>query len=350
VPVPVLDGHNDVLLVLEEAARRGEALSFADGAPALEIDGPTARAGGLAGGFFACFTPAELNGPDLDDAVITTDEGWEIPYDGPIERGHARDVVVAMVARALRLEEAGAFRIARTAADVEAAVAGGPFAAILHVEGAEAIDPDELAFLDVLHAAGLRSLGPVWSRPNAFGTGVPFRCPASPDQGPGLSAAGERLVRACNAKGILVDLAHLNRAGFDDVAAVSTAPLVATHTAAHALTPTARNLTDEQLDAIGASGGLVGVIANGPDVQGEREGEASLADVVRHATYVAERIGIDHVAFGSDWNGASPPEGLERADRLPSLLEALRETGWNEDHVRAFAHGNWLRVLRETWR
>ncbi|TIQ24264.1 MAG: peptidase, partial [Mesorhizobium sp.] len=70
-------------------------------------------------------------------------------------------------------------------------------AAVFHIEGVEAIDP-ELAMLDVLHTAGLRSLGIVWSRPNAFGNGVPFRFPSSPDTGPGLTDAGKALVKACN--------------------------------------------------------------------------------------------------------------------------------------------------------
>ena len=180
MPVPVLDGHNDVLLALEEAARKGAPLDFAKGAPELEVSGPAAREGGFAGGFFACFTPDELPGPDLDDEVVTTKEGWAIPYAEPVARGLAVDTVVALAARLLDLERAGTLRIARDVADVEQALEGGPPAAILHIEGAEAIDPDDLRLLDVLYAAGLRSVGLVWSRANAFGHGVPFRFPARP--------------------------------------------------------------------------------------------------------------------------------------------------------------------------
>ena len=128
----------------------------------------------------------------------------------------------------------------------------GSLAAVLHIEGAEAIDP-ELDALEVLHAAGLRSLGPVWSRPNLFGHGVPFRFPSSPDTGPGLTDAGKALVRACNELRLMLDLSHLNEAGFWDVAALSQAPLVASHSNAHALCPCSRNLTDKQLDAIRAT-------------------------------------------------------------------------------------------------
>jgi membrane dipeptidase len=155
-------------------------------------------------------------------------------------------------------------------------------------------------------------------------------------------------VRACADRGILVDLSHLNLRGFWDVAELTGAPLVASHAAAHALCPTARNLTDEQLDAVGASGRLVGVILNAPDLRGQRDGGA-IADVVRHAGYIADRIGRAHVALGSDWNGAHPPGGLEHCGRLPALLDALAGAGWDDAGLRAFAYGNWLRVLRDTW-
>src|SRR5262249_45235509 len=120
------------------------------------------------------------------------------------------------------------------------------------------IDPG-LDLLEVYYAMGLRSVGPVWSRPNDFGEGVPYLFPHSPDTGPGLTDAGKALVRACNQLGIVVDVSHLNEKGFWDIAASSSAPLVATHSNAHALTPTPRNLTDRQLDAIKESGGIVGV-------------------------------------------------------------------------------------------
>ena len=105
---------------------------------------------------------------------------------------------------------------------------------MLHLEGAEPIGP-RLDELEVLHAAGMRSLGLVWSRPNAFATGVPFGFPGSPDQGPGLTAAGRALVRACGELGVLVDVSHLNERGFWDVAELGDAPLVASHSGAHVL-------------------------------------------------------------------------------------------------------------------
>ena len=152
----------------------------------------------------------------------------------------------------------GALKICRTAADVRACLASGTIAAILHMEGAEAID-DSLDALHLFHAMGLRSLGPVWSRPTIFGHGVPFAFPSSPDTGPGLTDAGKRLVAECNRLRIMLDLSHMNEAGFNDVARLSDAPLVATHSNAHAICPSSRNLTDRQLAMIRDSGGMVGL-------------------------------------------------------------------------------------------
>jgi membrane dipeptidase len=182
---------------------------------------------------------------------------------------------------------------------------------------------------------------------------VPFRFPSTPDTGPGLTDAGKRLVRACNELGIVVDLAHLNERGFFDVAEISAAPLVDTHTAAHVLTPTARNLTDAQLDAIGDSDGVVGVILNVADLREDARGDRPdmpLRRWVAHVDHIAERIGVEHVALGTDFDGAPMPQEAPDAAHLPRVLQALRDAGWGDAALRAFAHGNWLRVLSATWR
>src|SRR4029077_5900166 len=121
------------------------------------------------------------------------------------------------------------------------------------------IDPG-LESLEMWHAAGLRSLGPVWSRPNAFAHGVPFVFPCCPDTGPGLTSAGAELVRRCSELGIAVDLSHINEAGFWDVARLDVGPLTVSHAGVHAISPGSRNLTDAQIDAVAASGGIIGVV------------------------------------------------------------------------------------------
>jgi membrane dipeptidase len=227
----------------------------------------------------------------------------------------------------------------------------GEVSAIVHMEGAEAIAPD-LSNLERWYDRGLRSLGLVWSRPNAFAEGVPFRFPSSPDTGAGLTAEGRALVEACNRLGILVDLSHLNEAGFWDVARLSDAPLVATHSNAHALCPASRNLTDVQLGAIRDSGGVVGV--NFAVTFLRQDGllvrDTPVTEIVRHIDHLAEVMGVDHVAFGSDFDGAVIPEELGSAAGLPVLVEALRTAGYDDAAVAKITHENWLRVLRATWR
>ena len=206
----------------------------------------------------------------------------------------------------------GNVRVARSIADVDKARNDdGPPVTVLHLEGAEAIGPS-LEALELWYAAGLRSLGPVWSRANAFAHGVPFIFPSSPDTGPGLTDAGRALVGRCAELGILVDLSHLNEAGFWDVAKLEPGPLVASHSAAHSLCPASRNLTDEQLDAIGEAGGLVGIVFACPFLRPDfaDDPDTPLDLIVQHARYVADRIGPEHVALGSDFDGATIPDEL----------------------------------------
>jgi membrane dipeptidase len=180
---------------------------------------------------------------------------------------------------------------------------------------------------------------------------VPFEFPGSPDTGPGLSEAGRDLVRACNRLGIVVDCSHLNRAGFFDVASLSDAPLVATHSNAWALCPSTRNLQDDQLDAIAASWGVVGVnfAVSFLREDGGLVPHTPISEIVRHVDYLAGSMGIEHVALGSDFEGAVVPEELGGTAGLPRLVEALRAAGYDDEAVRLVCFGNWRRVLGDTW-
>jgi membrane dipeptidase len=253
---------------------------------------------------------------------------------------------LAQVALLMRLERAGAVRVVRGVPDLD----GDRLGAVLHLEGAEPIGPS-LDELEVLVAAGMRSLGLVWSRPNAFATGVPFEAPGSPDQGPGLTELGRELVRACGTLGVVVDVSHLNARGFWDVAELSAAPLVASHCGAHALAPSPRNLTDDQLRAIGESGGIVGVNFHVGFLRADcaEDADTPLARIAEHAAHVAELAGVAAVGLGSDFDGATMPSELGDVAGLPRVLDALRAAGFSEDDVEAIAWGNWVRVLGATW-
>ncbi|HEY6961103.1 MAG TPA: dipeptidase [Gaiellaceae bacterium] len=317
----IIDGHNDLVL----HRWRNE--------PPKHLDLDEARRVGFAGGFFALYVPSAPMGP-------APEPPYALPLAPAISYDDAAPVAEELYAALCELP----VRRATSADDFREA----EITAIVHMEGAEAIRSD-LANLQQWYDRGLRSLGPVWSRPNAFASGVPFAFPASPDTGPGLTDAGRGLVRACNELGILVDLSHLNERGFWDVAELSDAPLVATHSNAHALCPSTRNLTDRQLDAIRDSGGVVGVnfAVTFLREDGRYVPDTGIDAIVRHVVYFAERMGVDHVAFGSDFDGAEVPGELGGVGGLPALVEALP---FAADEVAKVTHENWLRVLRATWR
>jgi membrane dipeptidase len=352
--VPIFDGHNDVLLRLYRRGGADAPRAFLDGEDKGQLDLPMARQGGFAGGLFAIFVPTpkpEKLASGADDPT-QRDVGGSAPLP-TLELTVAQRVVLGMVSLLLRIESlsGGRVRVCRSIDDIRQCLAEGVLAPVLHIEGAEAIDSN-FELLDVLHAAGLRSLGPVWSRSNAFGHGVPFACPSSPDTGPGLTDLGRELVRACNRLGILIDLSHLNERGFWDVAGISNAPLVATHSNAHALSPHSRNLTDRQLAAIGETGGLVGVNFAisflRPD--GARDADTPIELVVDHVEHLIKHVGEDGVGIGSDFDGAKIPAGIGNAAGLQNLVEAMRLRGFGEPLIEKVCFGNWLRVLGATWK
>ncbi|MDP9308007.1 MAG: dipeptidase, partial [Actinomycetota bacterium] len=322
-PIPFIDGHNDVLLALHLAG--AGAGSFLAGRSEGHLDLPRARVGGFAAGFFAVFVLPESEEERAATRLSDRKPPYAQPLAGAVPTAHAAREAGQIIDLLEALASGGDVRVARSAKEVEAALNGGPLAAILHLEGAEPIDPD-LDNLGGFYDRGLRSLGLVWSRPNVFAKGVPFRFPSSPDIGGGLTEAGRRLVAECNRFGILIDLAHLNECGFWDVTGLSAAPLVASHSNAHALSPNSRNLTDPQIDEIGRSGGIVGITFHAGMLTeaGGVDASTPLARVIDHVDYVADRIGIDHVGFGSDFDGATVPNELGDATGLPRVVEALR--------------------------
>jgi membrane dipeptidase len=337
--VPVFDGHNDILSRLMREGREGAEERFLKGQLDLHIDLPRARRGGLAGGLCAVYIPS---GRDLD-------ANGDLPR---VDRQSALDQTIAQTAllRSIEAQSDGAFKICVSAGEIRAAMAEDRFAAIFHIEGIEAAGAD-LDLIPVLHAAGLRTLGPVWSRPNIFAHGVPFRFGQGPDIGPGLTEAGRDLIRLCNRLKIMVDLSHMNDAGFWDVAKISDAPLVASHSNAFAICPHSRNATDPQLDAIRGTGGLIGLNFGVKFLhpEGKADVNLDLSVMVRHVDYMVQKVGIDHVALGSDFDGTLISRKIGDVTGLPRLMAALREAGYDDEALAKLGHRNWIAVLERTW-
>ena len=329
---PIFDGHNDT--ITGTGPERRQALGprwFLERSERGCIDLPRAREGGLGGGLFAVFTRGSAS-------PVTHEETQAQALDG--------------LGSLFELERAsdGQCRIVTTAAELQDCLDAGIFAVVLHLEGAYPLDPGGRA-LDVFVRAGLRSVGIAHFQPNVYAVGVPRRFPSTPDIGPGLTEPGKELVRQCNRLRVLVDVSHANERTFWDVAAITDAPLVATHSNAWGLAHSSRNLTDPQLDAIRDSHGLVGLSFHAGFLRsdGERDVDTPLAVIVDHVEYLVERLGIDGVGFGSDFDGAPIPADLRDAAGLPKVMQALADRGYHAEALRQLAHGNWVRVLHETW-
>ncbi|TKW65726.1 MAG: peptidase [Paracoccus denitrificans] len=346
--IPVFDGHNDFLQRL--VANDADPLSiWQKGDGTGHIDLPRLRQGGMFGGFFALWAPSPPDDDGIDWHARQEVPPYAVPLAGPIPTDAATEHMLRLAGRLDALERSGTLSICRSVDEILTAKQAGRIAAIMHMEGAEGIaDPDTL---HVWHRAGLRSLGPVWSRENAYGHGVPFAFPADPDTGPGLSDAGKTLVQECENLRILVDLAHLNAKGIEDVARISGAPLVSTHSGAHAVAASTRNLTDAQLELIAGTGGLVGLnfAAGFAREDGRRLSFDGYDPYLRHLDHLIAKLGEDGVALGSDFDGALMPTDLADAAALPGLLTAMARHGYGAELVEKLAWKNWMSLLRRTW-
>lgn len=354
VPVlPVFDGHNDTITKLREVGG-----SFFAEDERYHVSLPLAKRGGLIGGFFAIWVPdaseASSFGDDDDDDSIASAYLTVESMPPMMSTAYAQEFALISLGQLLKLEKQseGQVRIVRTVADIRRAIADQVFAIEVHFEGAEPIDAG-LDSLEAFHAAGLRSIGLVWSRSNLFGHGVPFGFPGTPDSGPGLTDAGKALVRACNELGIMLDVSHLNEKGFWDLANTSDRPIVATHCGAHVLSQSPRNLTDKQLDAIKDSNGIVGINFHvgflNPDGNAATAENTPLAHIANHLDYIANRIGIEKVALGSDFDGARMPGDLVNAGGLPALMAELKSRGYDDSALAKIGYENWIRIFEATW-
>lgn len=342
----IFDGHNDVLLRLWRRDRTGG--SFMQEGSEGHLDLPRARRGGMVGGLFATFVPEPTPPQDRSEPATEASVAQDITTQRQ-ERALAASLGQLSIAYRIERKAGGAIRICRSAADVEKAVADGTFAMMLHMEGADAIGPN-LDELEVLYAAGLRSLGLVWSRPTIFGYGVPFRFPSTPDIGEGLTDRGVALVKACNQLGIMVDCSHLNEKGFWDVVRHSAAPIVATHSNAHSVCPVSRNLTDAQMDAIRDSDGVVGLNFATFFLRedGRRTTATPISTMTRHLDHMLNKLGPRGVALGSDFDGAVVPAGIGDAAGLPRLVDAMRAAGYGDELIDAICYRNWMSVIART--
>ena len=253
------------------------------------------------------------------------------------------------------------FAFCRNFAGVEAAQRKKKIGLILTMEGAEPLG-DDLHLLSIFYRLGLRAISLTHARENAAAAGGIFAASGSPAHG--LTNFGRELVAECERLGIILDLAHLNAAGFEEVVTLTNRPLIVSHTNARRYYDIERNISDEQIEMIGTRGGVIGV--NAILVSAKKE-EATLDRYVDHIEHVIGLIGIDGVGIGFDfceflWRllPAAEREKLEKKLTRPHFLPELTnhgqsrnltrnliERGFSDEQIEKILRGNWLRVLRE---
>lgn len=231
--------------------------------------------------------------------------------------------------------------LATCAADIRRAKAEGKVAAILGLEGGEALD-GMLASLRIYHRLGVRLVTLTWNRRNALADGLDE---ARTDGG--LTRFGVEVVEEMNRLGMLIDLAHLSPAGLADVLQVTTSPVIVSHANAQALYNHRRNLSDEQLRAVALTGGLIGVTFVPQFIAPQAP---TLDHLLEHIVHIVRVAGEDHVGLGSDYDGFGPPGSfpdLHDVTHLPRLTEGLLRRGLSERVVEKVLGENFLRVFGE---
>jgi membrane dipeptidase len=326
------------------------------------LDVPRMRDGGLDAVFFSIWTKGTRPGPEaLKGALVQIDAVREAVRAG---RG---DLVLAT-----------------TAGEVRRAHAGGKIAILLGVEGGHMI-ADNLGVLHILASLGMRYL----TLTHSYNTGWADSSGDKPAHS-GLTDFGRKVVAELNRLGVMVDISHVSDKTFDDVLAISRAPVIASHSSMRAIADHPRNLTDDMLRRLAAQGGVVQInyhteFLSQPLLDAERpmakaieeferqiqtkcgddelcgivewerfrtqltaEGklpEVSWEKIVEHIDHAVRIAGADHVGLGSDFDGAWMPRGMEDASKLPQITEALLRKGYSDADVLKILGGNVLRVM-----
>jgi membrane dipeptidase len=319
----LFDGHADIWSDVVQKRLSGEREIFRN----YHLD--KFKEGGVGGGIFVMWI--------------------DPPHDQHPEQ-RLREIMSA--ARDEIIEAEDLIQIVKAYSDFEAAVATGKMPVVIGVEGLSGIGED-LNQLDALYAFGARHASLTWNEANALATGL------SGDPLQGLTQLGFEAVKKLETLGMLVDVSHLNDKSFWDVLSISTKPLIASHSNSRAECDHKRNLTDDQLRAVAATGGLVGGNAWCDFIDLDPT-KRTIERFVDHIEYMIELIGEDHVGLGFDFcdyiaSGAMATFaedailetiGLENAAKAGHVIEILRRRGHKEVTLEKIASGNFMRVLK----
>src|SRR6202046_3551767 len=348
-----IDSHIDtvqrVLVMGEDLGKRWDV---------GHVDIPRLREGGTHAPFFALWVPVYFPGAEAVRRTLDLRDAMQSVLDT-----HQDEM-----------------ELATTASDIRRIVKAHKIAVFLTVEGGHTID-DDLRVLRMYYQLGIRSMTLTHSRNNNWADSATDKPVHN-----GLTDFGKDVVREMNRLGMLVDVSHVADKTFYDALAVTTKPVIASHSSMRALSDVPRNITDEMLRALANNGGVVGIsfgegFVNPKDAEALESAiktettapiltgralddyaaedvrnlfgtrvkvAATVADVADHIDHAVRIAGIDHVGIGSDFDGVSgPPNGLDDVSKMPALIEVLLERGYAERDVKKILGENYLRVIRE---
>lgn len=307
----MVDGHCDTLTAIHKQNR-----AFDNRSDRGQLDLPRMQEGGINVQFFAAFIAPKYKDAALKRCLQLIDVFYE-------------EILRDQSAVALALNTEDIYRITRA----------GKIAALLSIEGGEALTGD-ISVLRTFYRLGVRSLTLTWNGRNELGDGVGEGTAAG-----GLSLFGRSVVQAMNDLGMLIDVAHLSHRGFWDVAKTSSQPFAATHANCRAVCDHPRNLDDAQIEYLAQSGGIIGLTFVPEFVDREDPG---LATFVRHVDHIASRFGTGCIGLGSDFDGMDKViPGLHDATCRPQLVKVLLDHGYSHEQIAGIMGGNWLRLLAE---
>ncbi|GAB3056461.1 dipeptidase [Virgibacillus ainsalahensis] len=320
----VVDSHLDTLMkVVDE--QTGLPQTDIGGDTDFEADLPKLHSGGLNVPFFAAYTPGyhDNNARSISETLASIHALYWIEENN-----------------------AGQLEITSTLKEINQAISEGKIVAVPTIEGAYSLEKHNATeLLQQYKDLGVTTIGFTWNYSNALGEGADrvYGDPASTPSDGGLTELGEKVAREMNRLGMMIDVSHLAESTFWDVLEVTEAPIIATHSGVDALNNHPRNLTDEQLIALAENGGVIGIVFY-PEFL-SNDGQADISDVVDHIDYAVDLIGIDHVALGSDFDGATLPNDMQHASDLDKITEELMERGYSSRDIKKILGRNTLRVL-----
>lgn len=237
------------------------------------------------------------------------------------------------------MEKTDKIKLILSGKDVEEAKNESKIGALLSIEGGEALEGD-LALLRMFYKLGVRAMTLTWSLRNDLGDGIL----GSSDYG--LTSFGKDVIKEMNRLGMIVDVSHLNERGFWDAINICEKPLIASHSDCKALCRHPRNLSDEQIKAIADKGGVIGINFC-PNFLRDDD-NASIEDVLDHIEHIVNLVGINHVGFGSDFDGIEKtPLGLDDVASFPKILDGLKKRGFSDDEINSISHVNFERIIKE---